>query len=236
MPFSLAPTFRPVSVPNNAPVLFQISIRAPDSLYSEFATYTFPLSPASVRYERSQMSAIMDVQGPASSQGVTRVIDTYGQAPPIISIEGTTGWDRHAMDGYVLTGLQSVQLLQQFLSRYATLNQTQMRTGNASLYSLEWYDFFSNQFWVIEPIGPQAVWQDTSRPMLTNYRFRFAASTQPGLMNVALHGADALLSLLATPAQQAALMAIQTVAAMAAAYAPTGLVAEAGAELGAEFG
>jgi len=155
------------------------------------------------------------------------VIDTYGQAPPIITIEGTTGWDRHSMDGYILTGLQSVQLLQQFVSRYATLNQIQMQQGTADLYSLEWYDFFSLQFWVIEPIGPQMIWQDTTRPMLTNYRFRFAASAQPGLLNVGLHAIDALASIIATPAQQAALMSVQTVGAMAAAYAPTGMVTSA---------
>lgn len=227
MSFSLSPSFRPQPVPNNAPVLFQLSIRAPNSMFSEFATFTFPLSPSAVRYERSQLSTMMDVQGPAKSQGVTRIIDTYGQAPPIISIEGTTGWDRHAMDGYILTGLQSVQLLQQFISRYATMNQTQMKSGNASLYSLEWYDFFSNQFWVVEPIGPQAVSQDISRPMLTNYRFRFAASVPPGLLNVALHGVDALVSLTGNTAAQGALMAVQSVGAMAFAYAPTGMVTAA---------
>jgi hypothetical protein len=231
MAFSLSPTFRPIAVPNNASVLYQLSIRAPNSQFSEFATYTFPLSPSGVRYERSTLSSMMDVQGPPSKQGVTRVIDTYGQAPPMITVEGTTGWDRHSMDGYILTGLQSIQLLQQFISSYASLNQTQMQQGTAKLYALEWYDFFSNQFWVVEPIGPQMVWQDTTRPMLTNYRFRFAASVQPGLPNVALHEIDSLASLIATPAAQAALMAAQTVTAMTVAYAPTGIVSDAFAAL-----
>lgn len=219
------PTFRPIPVPANQPVVYQLSIRAPGSLFSEFATYTFPLSPSAVRYDRPTLSTYVDTRGPASSQGVTRVMDAYGQAPPSILIEGTTGWDRHALDGYVLTGLQSVQLLQQFLSRYSALNAQQAEAGQPDMYTLEWYDYFQNQFWSVEPVGPQTVWQDAQRPLLTNYRLYLCATAPVGLVNALLHGVDALASVFATPAQQAGLMAAQTLGAVATAYGPTGLLA-----------
>jgi hypothetical protein len=113
----MGPLFRTISVPAIQPALYQLSIRNPGQQFTELATYTFPLTPSSLRSERSSMSSYFDTQGPASSQGVSRVVDTYGLAPPIFTIEGTTGWDRHLSDGYILTGLQSLQLLEQFLSR-----------------------------------------------------------------------------------------------------------------------
>lgn len=219
------PVFRPIPVPTDLPVLYQLSIRAPGAATSEFATYTFPLSPSMVRYAPSSLSAFRDTQGPPSTQGVTRVLDRYGQSPPMVSIEGTTGWDRHSLDGYLLTGLQSSQLLVAFLAQYQKLNAVQVQSGNAQLYSLEWFDYFRNQFWIVEPIGPQTTWQDANRPLLVNYRLLFAAAAPVGTVDVLLHGVDALANVLATPAQQAALTAAQTLGAIAVAYGPTGIAA-----------
>ena len=76
------------------PALYQLSIRAPGQLFGELSTFTFPLTPSQLRADRSALSTFSDTQGPASSQGVTRVVDVYGLSPPVFTIEGTTGYDQ----------------------------------------------------------------------------------------------------------------------------------------------
>jgi hypothetical protein len=204
---------------NVQPTLYQLSIRLPGDLLP-YATYTFPISPAHLRYERPSLSNWFDTQGPPSTDGVTRVVDTYGLAPPLILIEGTTGWDYHMIDGGLITGLQSVQYLRSLLAVYAQLNQQQRETGVSTLYTLEFYDYFSGQFWAVEPIGPQILRQAADRPELTYYRFRWAASraVDAPLLGVA----DALLGVFATPAAAATINGAQTVAGMLAVYTPVG--------------
>ena len=202
------------------PALYQLSIRAPSATFSETSTYTFPLTPSQLRMDRSSLSSFFDTQGPPKTQGVTRVIDTYGLAPPVYTIEGTTGYDRHMSDGYLLTGLQSMQLLKQFLAQYATLNQVQRAAGNPNLYTLEFYDYYQNEFWVVEPIGPQIYRQSSDRPTLVYYRFRFAAQRPAGVP--LLGELDALANLLITPAAQACINAASTLGAIIAAYSPAG--------------
>jgi hypothetical protein len=217
----LAQDFRTLSVGQYAPALYQLSIRAPGQAFAELATYTFPLTPTSLRMERNSLSSFADTQGPPTSQGVTRVVDTYGLSPPVFLIEGTTGWDRHSSDGFILTGLQSIQLLQRFLAQYATLNQVQRTSGNPSLYALEFYDYFSNNFWQVEPIGPQGIYQTADRTKLVYYRFRWAAVKPVGVP--VLGELDALAVTIATPAATAAISAARTLGAMLVAYGPTGL-------------
>lgn len=221
----MAQNFRTITVPVSQPCMYQISIRAPGQMFAEFSTYTFPLSPSMLQSSRPAMSSFSDVRGPVSSQGITRTVDRYGLAPPLFTIEGTTGWDRHLIDGYVLTGLQSLQLLKQFLERYETLNQTQIAAGNPNLYSLEFYDYFMQQFWQIEPIGPQQIRQTSDRPLLTYYRFHWAA-VKPVGMPIAGE-ADALAQTLLTPTAVAAVNAVSTLGAVLTAYAPTGAVSSA---------
>ena len=219
----MAWTFRTVPAPmGNIPCCYQLSIRAPNQLFSETSTFTFPISPGQLRMERSSLSSFSDTQGPASSQGVTRVVDTYGLAPPVYTIEGTTGFDRHLADGYVLTGLESMQLLAQFLSQYATLNKQQQTAGNPRMYSLEFYDYFMDQFWVIEPVGPQIFRMGNDRPTLVYYRFRWAAVRPAGVPVLGL--ADALAGTLGTSTAQAAINAASTLGAFLVSYGPAGAV------------
>ena len=215
-----APIFRTMPVPMSQPARYQLSIRAPGSQH-DFATYTFPITPGALRTEPNAMSSYSDVHGPVSAQGVTRVVDRFGVAPPIFTIEGTTGWDRHLADGFVLTGLQSVQLLGQFISRYETLNQQQLAAGLSKLYSLEFYDYFAQQFWQIEPVGPQIYRQSADRPLLVYYRFRWVAVAPAGFP--ILGTIDAIANTLLTPAQQAVLNAAQALSGVAAAYGATGV-------------
>jgi hypothetical protein len=172
--------FRTVSVPMSQSVLYSLRLCAPVISAIELSTYTFPLSPSSLRMERSSMSSFSDTQGSPLTQGVSRVMDTYGLTPPIFTIEGTTGWDLHSGDGYSLTGLQSMQQLAAFLATYADLNQVQRAAGVPYLYSLEFYDYFTSNFWKIEPVGPQIFQQDAARPQLVYYRFRWAATVPAG--------------------------------------------------------
>lgn len=217
--------FRTSPAPNFSAALYQLSIRAPGFSLLDLATYTFPISPTSLRYAPSGMSSHADTQGPPSQNGVSRVMDVFGLSPPIILIEGTTGWDYHATDGSILTGLQSIQLLQQFLARYAQLNQAQRQAGVTDYYTLEFYDYFLGQFWVVEPEGPQIVRLAADRPALSYYRFRWAAVRS---VSAPLLGElDALLSVFGTPAQAAAVNAATTVGALLVAYSPVGLVSAA---------
>jgi len=215
--------FRNKDVGQYQPALYQLSIRAPGEFFAELATYTFPLTPSALRTDRSSLSTFTDTQGNPSSQGVNRIMDTYGLAPPVFTIEGTTGWDRHSTDGYILTGLQSIQLLQQFLARYAELNQIQRQSGNPYLYALEFYDYFNEQFWQIEPVGPQGIRQSADRTKLVYYRFRWAAIQPVGVP--ILGTIDALATTISTPAATAAVAAARTLGAMLVAYGPTGLAA-----------
>lgn len=183
-PSSGFPIFRTKSAPASRPALYQLRLCAPVINSVELSTYTFPLTPSSLRYERSPMSSFNDTQAPGILaplvQGVTRQIDSYGLSPPIITIEGTTGWDYHSADGYSLTGLQSIQQLATFLATYADLNQIQRVAGFSYLYTLEFYDYFTSNFWVVEPVPPQIFQQDAQRPLLSYYRFRFAATVPAG--------------------------------------------------------
>jgi hypothetical protein len=167
--------FATVKVPNTRLALYTLSLRSPGFSQLSFFTYTFPISPSSLRKAPTAMSAIYDTVGPASTQGVTRSVDSFGMAPPMYVLEGTTGWDRHQTDGYIFTGLQSIQQIQFLLNEYAQLNQQQKEANNPSLYSLEFYDYFNGEYWQVEPIGQMEIRQSDRAPTLQYYRLRFAA-------------------------------------------------------------
>lgn len=213
--------FRTTAVAQYQLAMYQLSIRDPLNYWADLATYTFPLSPTLLRMERNSLSSYADIQGTPSSNGVTRVMDTYGLSPPTWTVEGTTGWDLHSTDGMALTGLESIMLVQKFLARYAQLNQVQRQAGNPNLYQLEFYDYFQQQFWQVEPVGPQGVRQSADRTKLTYYRFRWAG-IQP--VGVPLTGiADEVLNALGDSAAQSAVATAQTLGATLLAYGPTGL-------------
>ena len=215
--------FRTIDVGNRGVALYQLSIRDPGQAFADLITYTFPLTPASVRSEPNALSTFSDTQGLPLQSGVARVMDTYGLSPPMFTIEGTTGWDRHSSDGYVLTGLQSILLLRSFIDQYVQLNQNQRQAGNPNLYALEFYDYFTSQFWQVEPVGPQIVRQTNDRPQLSFYRFRLAAICPVRLS--ANNIADAMLHLLNVPILQAINSAAESVSTMLTTYGPAGIVA-----------
>ena len=204
------------------PAFYQLSIRAPGSMYSELSTYTFPLSPQNIRATRNALSNPMDVQGTLKNDnsGVKRLIDRYGIAPPIYTIEGTTGWDYHQTDGYLLGGIQSMQLLKAFLQQYSNLNEGKRETGDPNLFTLEFYDYFSLEFWVVEPIGPQVIRQSSDRPNLTYYHFQLAAQSPAGFPIAG--ELDALLQVFDTSDVVAGANAVRTLGAITTAYNTAG--------------
>lgn len=165
-------TFRNVAVPNFQPAVYQLTIRSPAPPYPAVSSYTFPLSPEAVRKEFSAMANTFDVAGTPAQLGVQRIVDAYGNSPATFFIEGTTGWQYHGSDGYAMTGLQSIIQLQNFLAYFAQLNQMQVQNRIADLYLLEFYDYFSNDFWQVVPVGAQGIRRDVRRPLLATYSFR----------------------------------------------------------------
>jgi len=180
MSFSLPPlndplrqTFRTMDVPTPGLALYTLALYKPGSWFS-FMTYTFPLSPQSLRREFTSMSTVYDVQGPVLEGGVTRVVDMYGISPMTFVIGGTTGQKRHSADGYLFTGRQSIDQVLELFGLFASLNQAQMARDSDKLYKMEFYDYYTQSFWEVVPVGPQGITQGIQAPTLQFYQFRLA--------------------------------------------------------------
>ena len=155
---------------------YSLAIRSPGIAGFPYLTYSFPMSPQNIRKDVTSMTAIYDVEGPAVTNGVTRLVDSFGNAPPMFSIEGTTGWQRHNADLYQYTGLQSAYQIEKLLSKYASLNRGQIEKGlGNSLYTLEFWDDFRQDYYQVEPVGEQGIKQSAAQPLLVHYSFRLAA-------------------------------------------------------------
>ncbi|MDA8120108.1 MAG: hypothetical protein M0Z85_08745 [Gammaproteobacteria bacterium] len=173
-------TFRTEPVPNMRSSLYRLTIRLPRQYVSAAAqaqsgitaTYLFPLSPENLQRTHTGMGAFYDTQGPVKTNGVTRIVDQYGMAPVIFEIKGTTGWQKHSTDGYRYTGLQSIEAVAGLLNTYMGLNAELAQEQRSDLCTLEFYDYFMEDFWEVVPLGPQRLWLDKQRPILTNYHFR----------------------------------------------------------------
>jgi hypothetical protein len=180
MPLSLPPlndplrqTFRTMDVPTPGLALYTLALYAPGAWFS-FMTYTFPLSPQSLRREFVSMSTVYDVQGPVLEGGVTRVVDMYGNSPMTFVIGGTTGQKRHSADGYLFTGRQSIDQVLELFTLFADLNQKQMAADSDKMYTMEFYDYYTQNFWQVVPVGPQGITQGIQAPTLQFYQFRLA--------------------------------------------------------------
>ena len=218
-----AQTFSTRSLANRGLALYGLSIRNPSPPNSPIATYIFPLSPTSVTKEFSGMSMSYDVQGsPAGGDpyGVHRVIDSYGNSPNSWLIEGTTGWQYHSMDGFALTGLQSIALVQSILNQYAQVNATLQQQGSPTATLLEFYDYFAGDFWEVVPIGRQSVRISNRRPLVYEYSFRLT-----GVRNIASpipQPGDPILAAFSTPAAQAQASLRLQVGGVSIGYSSTG--------------
>lgn len=184
----------PVTTPYS---LYSLALRSPGPVSLPVAIYTFPLSPQQITMERAGMGNLWDTQGNAGNFGVSRKVDMYGLAPPIYNIAGTTGVKLHSRDGFLWSGLQSVQILQGIIAQFFSLNSALVQNGQTSLFRLEFYDFYLGEFWEIVPLGPQGIIQNARSPQLVFYRFRFVATQS--LEQPISQLVDPLLQALTTP-------------------------------------
>lgn len=166
--------YRTESVVNTRISLYTLSIFNPGGAKTPYQSYTFPLSPSNMRKEFSSMAAMYDTQGTSEHYGVERLVDQFGMSPPIFSLEGTTGWKKHLSDNFQFTGLESIKQIESMLYTFAKLNADQSQSRKKELYTMEFYDYFSGDYWEVVPIGPQAIRQDQRQPLLFYYNFRFA--------------------------------------------------------------
>jgi hypothetical protein len=88
------------------------------------------------------------------------------------------------------------------------------------LFKLEFYDYFTSNFWQIEPIGPQIFQQDSTRPLLVYYRFRWAATKPAGLLNDLL---DSVSNVLDVSQQFAGTALGQKIGTTLGNYTPAGV-------------
>ena len=167
-------TFQTKPLPNSRLALYSLVIRSATPPHPAILSYIFPLSPASVRRESTSMTNIYDVASATASGGVQRIADLYGQSPTTFSIEGTTGWQYHATDNFLHTGIESALALQAALTSFGTLNAQQQAAGNNSPYIMEFYDYFEQDYWQVVPVGKQVFSITQARPLLIDYSIQLA--------------------------------------------------------------
>jgi hypothetical protein len=168
-------------------------------------TYIFPLSPTDIQKSVPTPNAIYDTQGTSGQNGIAREADVNGQSLPVYTIRGTTGWKYHLTDAYQWTGMDSITQLENILTQYAQLNQQQQEAGSSDLYTLEFYDYFRQEFWQVVPIGQQGIRQTADAPLFAYYSLTLAATqaVSAAIPPSAPDSFDQLLGLGSTPAIQA---------------------------------
>ena len=165
--------YRTENVSNTHPAIYALNLRYGTPPYkSVVGSVIFPISPQDLRKSRVFMSSFYDVSGNGLSGGVHRIVDQYGVAPPIFVLEGTTGWQKHSNDNFANTGLEAAKFLQQYLDYFAIFNTIKSQNNRPDLFILEYYDYFTDDFWEVAPIGEQIMRQSESQPLLFHYRLR----------------------------------------------------------------
>jgi len=169
-PFRTQPATTPTA-------LFSLAIRQATMPYLPLFIYTFPLTPSALRKDTVGMANYYDVAGTAANFGVQRIVDIYGQTLPVFSISGTTGVKYHSTDNFLTTGLESINILQGAISQYFAMVAAAGAVTNTAtkLPRLEFYNYYSGEFYQVVPIGPQGISQDANRPQLLNYQFKWVA-------------------------------------------------------------
>lgn len=167
--------YRTQPVSTFPPALYSLAIRSGSAPFLPYFVYTFPLSPSNLRKESAGMGNFYDVAGAPAGFGVARIPDVYGLSPPVYTISGTTGVKYHSTDRYLLTGLQSILVLQGAIAQYYALVASAVQSGAQQLPRLEFYDFFQSDFYWVVPLNSQVISQDAARPQLVNYQLRLVA-------------------------------------------------------------
>ncbi len=173
------------------PALYAIAIRSGTPPFIPYFVWIFPLSPSMLRVERGGMANMYDVAGNALNAGVQRIVDTYGFSPPIFTVQGSTGVNRHSVDRYLYTGLESALVIQGALEQYFSILAAASQSSSP-LPKMELYDYFTLTFFAVVPIGVQGFYQSAGAPQLIHYSFRLVGIQSLLLPLVA--AADSLLA------------------------------------------
>ena len=155
--------------------LYTLALVSPGQGSAIIGSYTFPLGPQDIHKEPLSMDVVSYVQGQPSMLGIQPMLDLWGQTPPVYVIRGTTGSKYHSADGFSWDGLQSIQALQALVAQYHQLNAAQVQANSSQLYSLEFYDYFMGEYWIVTPVGPQPIDQSASAPIIGYYTLRLVA-------------------------------------------------------------
>ncbi len=156
---------------NNTPTTSAQVNRKPT--HNTILKFIFPISPTGLKKTVDHLNTPYLVAGSAynfNNPGVSREMDMFGQTPPSWSIEGTTGWKYHSNDGMAIEGIQAFHNLQSIMTHYNYFVQVQARLQNKLQYTLELYDYFNRDYWVVVPSGPQVFEMNANRPLIGNYR------------------------------------------------------------------
>jgi len=201
--------------------LFSMAIRQAQMPYLPLFIYTFPLSPSALRKDTVGMGNYYDVAGTPANFGVQRIVDIYGQTLPVFSLSGTTGVKYHSTDNFLTTGLESIQILQGAISQYFAMVAAAGAVTNTAtkLPRLEFYNYYSGEFYQVVPIGPQGISQDSNRPQLLNYQFKWVAVSNLAAPLAA--AADAVIGAISGPISAGVSALGTSISNTVSAYSPS---------------
>lgn len=205
IPFTVPPqNYFTVPAFNTDPTLYRLSLfsgdnAAPISTIPAVEIYTFPLTPSSIQRQYVSMNSYYDVFGGNVPTGVQRIVDQYGNALPIISISGTTGFQYHSMDGFQWSGKASIALLVKMIQDYASYVNIAINNSTTnqpiSMPLMQFDDSYIGDSYYVVPLGPQVTSMDSSRPILQNYSLQFMVTSIIG-GGPPIHPPDAVTAVL----------------------------------------
>lgn len=166
---------RIVNVPNTDSATYMLTIEAETQKSNgPHLQYIFPISPSQITSNQHSYNTYYDIPSSVNKGGVHRLIDEYGIAPPVFTIQGTTGWNKLPSSHYTIGGLQAFRDLEDFIKTYNSLNIVANRTQIPG-FKLAFLDFWYHDYWYVTPMGPIRRRQSERQPLLVNYELDFAA-------------------------------------------------------------
>jgi hypothetical protein len=175
------------------PSIFRLAIYDANHQPVPGSSYIFPISPQGYTKKIVNLSTFFDTPGRDKNNGVNRIVDLYGTAPPVWTFKGTTGYQLHNLDAFAYTGFQSLKILFRMIEVYSGLQVSASQTGRKS-YILELDDYYNGDFYEVVPLGPQNLARNETRPIIGFYDLNLVgirSVSEPDLSNEDL----ALLSL-----------------------------------------
>jgi hypothetical protein len=131
----------------------------------------------------------MSLSGLESAQAVQSLLAQYAQLTSAQSLLASLGAQAGAAVGSFVGGALG-------LSGGGALG-AQLGASLAN-FTLEYHDYFSDEYWIVEPVGEQVIRQTSSKPLLFYYEFRWAAIKAVG--NPILAALDLVSNVLDRPA------------------------------------